>query len=41
MNLIYVFKERFSFGITTFVDKLKTYSGPDSFGSQILVKLAA
>jgi Transposase DDE domain/Transposase domain (DUF772) len=41
LDLIYVFKERFSYSIATFVDKLKTYFGRDSFGSQTLVKLAA
>jgi len=40
-DLIYVFKERFSFGIATFVDKMNNYFGLDSFGSQILIKLAA
>jgi hypothetical protein len=40
-DLIYVFKERFSYGIATFVDKMNNYFGLDSFGSQILIKLAA
>ena len=40
-DLIYVFKERFSYGIATFVDKMNNYFGRDSFGSQILIKLAA
>jgi hypothetical protein len=40
-DLIYVFKERFSYGIATFVDKINNYFGLDSFGSQILIKLAA
>ena len=40
-DLIYVFKERFSFGITTFFDKVNNYFRLDSFGSQILIKLAA
>ena len=37
----YVFKERFSYGIATFVDKMNNSFGLDSFGSQILIKLAA
>jgi hypothetical protein len=41
LDLIHVFKERFSFGIATFVDKMNNYFGLDSFGSQILIKLAA
>jgi hypothetical protein len=41
LDLIYVFKERFSLGIATFVDKMSNYLGLDSFGSQIFVKLAA
>ena len=40
-DLIHVFKERFSFGIATSVDKMNNYWGHDSFGSQILIKLAA
>jgi hypothetical protein len=40
-DLIYGFKERFSYGIATFVDKMNNYFGLDSFGSQILIKLAA
>lgn len=40
-DLIYVFKERFSNGIAIFVDKMNNYFGLDSFGSQILTKLAA
>ena len=40
-DLIYVFKERFSYVIATFVDKMKNYFGLDNFGSQILTKLAA
>jgi hypothetical protein len=40
-DLIYVFKERLSFGIATFVDKMNNYFGLDSFGSHILITLAA
>jgi len=40
-DLIHVFKERFSFGIATFVNKMNNYFGLDSLGSQILTKLAA
>jgi len=40
-DLIYVFKERFSFFIATFVDKMKNYFDLDNFGSQILRKFAA
>lgn len=40
-DLIYVFKERFSYVLATFVDKLENYLGLNSFGSQILIKLAA
>jgi len=40
-DLIYAFKERFSNVIATFVDKMKNNFGLDSFGSQILTKLAA
>ena len=40
-DLIYVFKERFSFGVATFVDKMNNYCGLDNFGRQILAKLAA
>jgi hypothetical protein len=40
-DLIYVFKERFSLGIATFVDKIYNHLGLDSFGSQFFVKLAA
>jgi len=39
-DLIYVFKERFSFVIATFVDKMKNYFDLDNFGSQILRKFA-
>jgi hypothetical protein len=39
-DLIYVFKERFSLGIATFVDKMYNHPGLDSFGSQFFVKLA-
>jgi hypothetical protein len=40
-DLIYVFKERFSFVRETFVDKMKSYFHLDNFGSQILPKFAA
>jgi hypothetical protein len=40
-DLIYVFKERFSFGIASFVAQIKHYFGFDSLGSQILIKFAA
>ncbi len=40
-DLIYAFKERFSFGIATFVDKMNNYLGLNRFGSHILTKLAA
>jgi hypothetical protein len=40
-DLIYVFKERFSYVIATFVYKTKNYLGLDNFGRQILAKLAA
>jgi len=40
-DLIYVFKERLAYAIATFVDKMNNYFGLDSFGSQILIKLAA
>jgi hypothetical protein len=40
-DLIYVFKERFSYSIATFVVHMKHYFGLDSLGSQILTKLAA
>ena len=40
-DLIYVFKERFSFVRETFVDKMKSYFHLDNFSSQILIKLAA
>ena len=40
-DLIYVFKERFSYSIPTFVVQMKHYFGLDSLGSQILTKLAA
>jgi hypothetical protein len=40
-DLIYVFKERFSYRITTFVIQIKRYFGRDSLGSHILTKLAA
>ena len=40
-DLIYVFKERFSYRIATFVVQMKHYFGLDSLGSQILTKLAA
>jgi len=40
-DLIYVFKERLSYRITTFVVQIKHYFGLDSLGSQILSKLAA
>jgi len=39
-DLIYVVKERFSYGISTFVGQMKQYVDLDSFGSQILTKLA-
>jgi hypothetical protein len=38
---IYVFKEQFFYGMTAFVVYMKHYFGLDSFGSQILTKLAA
>jgi hypothetical protein len=38
---IYVFKEQFFYGMTAFVVYMKHYFGFDSFGSQILTKLAA
>jgi len=40
-DLIYAFKERFYFGIATFVDKMNNFFGLDRFGSHILTKLAA
>lgn len=40
-DLIYVFKERFSYATAIFVDKMKYSLGLDNFGSQILTKLAA
>jgi hypothetical protein len=40
-DLIYVFKERFSFVRETFVDKMKSYFHLDNFGNQILPKFAA
>jgi hypothetical protein len=40
-DLIYVFKERVSYVIATFFDKLQNYLGLDNFGSPILTKLAA
>jgi hypothetical protein len=40
-DLIYVFKERFSYSIATFVVQIKHYFGLDSLGSHILTKLAA
>ena len=40
-DLIYFFKERFSYVIATFVYKMKTYFGLDNFGRPILAKLAA
>lgn len=40
-DLIYAFKERFFHVIATFIDKMKNYFGLDSFGGQILTKLAA
>jgi hypothetical protein len=40
-DLIYVFKERFSYRIATFAVQMKPYFGLDSLGRQILTKLAA
>jgi len=40
LDLIYVFKERFSYATANFVDKMKHYFGFDNFRSQILRKLA-
>lgn len=40
-DLIYVFKEHFSFFIATFDNKMKNNFGLDSFGSQILPKFVA
>jgi hypothetical protein len=40
-DLIYVFKERFSYRIATSVVHMKYYVGFDSLGGQILAKLAA
>jgi hypothetical protein len=40
-DLIYVFKERFSYTIATLVVQIKLYFGLDRLGSHILTKLAA
>ena len=40
-DLIYAFKERFSYGIAIFVVQMKQYFNLDSLGSEILTKLAA